>query len=168
MAMISIVKAAPCHYDAILALNEEQVQYLAPMDLQVMADIGRECDLFSVIEVDGQFAGFMMVLRDGEAYDGVNYRWFEARYENFLYIDRVVVSPKFHRMGLGKALYQAVFTHAKAMGASYVTAEVNAIPPNHTSLSFHKACGFQEVGTLEAPDKHKTVSMQCCPLETLA
>lgn len=160
MEEISIVPVAPKHYQDILTLNKELVHFLAEMDQQTMLDIGGVCELFVAIEVDGAFAGFLMAMREGKAYDGINYKWFENAYPHFLYIDRVVLSPKFHKMGLGSKLYAYVFDYAKETHAAYVTAEIDIAPPNPVSLAFHKAKGFTEVGTLDLPYGNKRVSLQ--------
>lgn len=35
---------------------------------------------------------FVLTFKEGSEYDSVNYLWFENTYENFMYVDRVVVS----------------------------------------------------------------------------
>ncbi len=161
MANIKILKAEPRHYPHILALNKELVHFLAEMDLQTMLDIGGECELFLAIEVDDQFAGFLMAMTKGKAYEGVNYKWFEEAYDSFLYIDRVVLAPAVHGLGVGTAVYQYVFDYAKTQGIPRITAEIDIAPPNPVSLAFHKAKGFEEVGILELAYANKKVSLQC-------
>lgn len=161
MSNITITPVEPCHYDEILSLNKELVHFLAEMDLPLMLSIGGQCELFSTIQVEGNFAGFVMAMTRGKDYDGVNYRWFEEHYNSFLYIDRIVLAPAFHGMGLGTAVYRHIFDYAKGHNIPYVTAEIDVAPPNPVSLQFHAKQGFQEVGTLELAYANKKVSLQC-------
>ncbi len=161
MANIEILKAEPRHYADILALNKELVHFLAEMDMELMLEITAQCCLFLAVEVDGEFAGFLLGLEPNTAYEGVNYKWFEEQYDSFLYIDRIVLSPKFHGMGVGTKVYEFIFDYAKGKGIPRVTAEIDIAPPNPTSLAFHKAKGFEEVGILELAYANKKVSLQC-------
>ena len=133
--------------DYVLALNEKDVVVLSPMD-RAKADYFRQmAELFKVVEVDGQPAGFLIVMREGADYTSENYIWFSQQYEKFLYIDRIVIDENFRKIGLGRYLYEYVFQHAEDTGVSVVTAEVDILPVyNEPSFGFHKEMGFEEVG----------------------
>jgi predicted GNAT superfamily acetyltransferase len=83
----------------------------------------------------------------GENYDSENYRYFESRVANHLYIDRVVLSESLRGQGAGTALYEHVFDLARQAGRDGVTCEVNLQPPNPGSLRFHHRMGFADVDT---------------------
>jgi predicted GNAT superfamily acetyltransferase len=92
-----------------------------------------------------------MVLEPGTAYGSGNYRWFEERYDRFVYLDRIAIAPAFQRRGLGRRFYDEVERLAaeRCPGAEQFTLEVNLRPRNDTSLAFHEALGFVEVGQRE-------------------
>ncbi|MCS5733063.1 GNAT family N-acetyltransferase [Herbiconiux daphne] len=90
--------------------------------------------------------GFVLALPPGLDYRSENYRWFSARGDRFLYVDRIVVGEGRRSRGIGALLYDAVFDAARARGATEVDCEVNVDPPNPGSLIFHSRLGFQEVG----------------------
>lgn len=93
-----------------------------------------ECSLTTVAhDPAGRLAGFVLVLGPGASYSSPNYRWFAQRYDDFRYVDRIVVSVAAHRSGLGRRLYREVFDHARERGAPVVTVEVNVDPPNPVS-----------------------------------
>jgi predicted GNAT superfamily acetyltransferase len=110
-------------------------------------------------------AAFVLALREGEDYDSVNYRWFNDRYERFMYVDRVVVSEAMQGRGLGRILYGAVFAHARANGVPVVTCEYDVNPPNPGSESFHLALGFLEVGRQPVAGGKKLVSLQVAKVD---
>ena len=58
-----------------------------------------------MIDVDGAFAGFVITFAAGSAYDGENFAWFSERYDDFCYLDRVVIHEDFRRRGLGSLVY---------------------------------------------------------------
>ncbi|MDF2092037.1 GNAT family N-acetyltransferase [Knoellia sp. 3-2P3] len=143
--------------DAVLALNEANVELLAPMDEARLDQLRAWSLRADVVEVGGEFAGFVITMGPGTAYDSANYRWFAQRYgTGFHYLDRIVLSERFRRCGLGSAVYDIVETDAAAR-VGLLTLEVNADPPNPASLAFHAGRGYTEVGRLGAPGK--TVAM---------
>jgi predicted GNAT superfamily acetyltransferase len=141
----------------VLALNEAEVEMLAPMDelrLRLLHDVAHQ---FAVIDADGTFGGFVVTFAPGADYDSENYRWFTERYgDAFLYLDRVVVDPAVRRRGVAGRVYDLVESVASAYGL--LALEVNLVPRNDASLAFHRARGFVEVGRL-GDDSH-LVSLQ--------
>jgi predicted GNAT superfamily acetyltransferase len=135
---------------AVLAINEEIVHHLAPMDeaeYRWFLDVAR-CAWAA--ELDGEVAGFVLVLDPGVAYESRNYAWFSERFEAFLYLDRVAVDASVRRAGVGTAIYDAVEAAAAEAGLP-VLLEVNVQPVNEPSLAFHTARGYEALGELEHP-----------------
>jgi predicted GNAT superfamily acetyltransferase len=137
----------PSDHDVVLALNERNVEALAPMDADRLREIERLAHRFDVLDVDGEPAGFVVTFAPGSAYDSENYRWFGERYaDRFYYLDRIVLDDRFRRRGLGGFVYDEVETVAK--GYDRLALEVNLVPRNHVSLAFHSSRGYHEVGRL--------------------
>jgi hypothetical protein len=90
--------------------------------------------------------GFVLTLLPGVGYASENYRWFSERYNEFIYVDRIVVSEQARNRGVGVELYRLVTEYAGKNGVPRVLCEVNLEPPNPGSLRFHKRIGFVEVG----------------------
>ena len=103
-------------------------------------------------DVDGTLLGFVIVLAPGADYSSPNYRYFEQRYRNHRYVDRIAVTDSARGRGIGRELYDAVFAHTRDAGAPMVTCEVNVEPPNPTSSAFHRTLGFREVGRQDTYD----------------
>ncbi len=162
---MELVNGEKKHYKEILELNEELVHFLAPMDDSLLVDLIRDAVMFKVVEVEGEFAAFIIVLDESADYDSPNFLWFKEEYSEFYYVDRVVISPKFHGQGIGKVIYEDVIATAKSKGISKVTAEIDYKPANPVSLSFHKNMGFKEVGRQEVYSGAKVVSLQCCEIK---
>ncbi len=127
----------------VLALNERNVELLAPLDEPRLAQLLGWADQALVIDVDGAFAGFVITFASGSAYDSGNFAWFSERYPDFGYLDRVVVHEDFRRRGLGSLVYDEL---ESSCGQPLFALEVNLDPPNEASLAFHRARCFAEVG----------------------
>ncbi|HSE72381.1 MAG TPA: GNAT family N-acetyltransferase [Nocardioidaceae bacterium] len=131
----------------VLALNERNVEMLAPMSAERLAELAGLADRFDVVELDGDFAGFVVTFAPGTTYDSENYRWFSDRYPGaFYYLDRIVLDDRFRRRGLGGFVYGEMEQRAKEFGR--LALEVNLEPRNDASLAFHSARGYTEVGRL--------------------
>ena len=134
---------APGDHEDVLALNERNVELLAPLDEARLAYLVGAADTAAVIDVDGSFAGFVITFASGAAYDGENFGWFSRRFDDFCYLDRVVIHEDFRRRGLGSLVYDEL---ESACRQPLFALEVNVDPPNEASLAFHRARGFAEVG----------------------
>ncbi len=128
--------------DAILALNQAALDAVGPLDAERLAWLVDLAARALVADDNGVIAGFVITVAAGTPYESINYRWFEERFDEHTYLDRVVIAAEYRRTGLGSRLYEAI--EAGATGP--VTLEVYAVPPNADSLAFHAARGYVEVG----------------------
>jgi predicted GNAT superfamily acetyltransferase len=131
-------------HDAVLAWNEANVEVLAPLDEPRLIELLEQGDGV-IIENDGIDVGFVLTFAAGSAYDSPNYRWFAARHDAFLYLDRVVVDPSVRRSGVGSRVYDAIEERAATLGP-VMCLEVVLDPPNEPSLAFHRRRGYLAVG----------------------
>jgi predicted GNAT superfamily acetyltransferase len=90
--------------------------------------------------------GFLIAFDQTASYDNINFQWFRTRYENFIYVDRIVVDGAFRGQGAARALYEDLFEFARSKGRILVVCEVNVDPPNPASDVFHKRLGFMHAG----------------------
>ena len=134
---------SPDDHADVLALNEQEVHLLAPMDEARLAELHGWAHRFDVIEVDGDFGGFVIVMESGTTYDGDHYAFFSQTYQEFLYLDRVVLAAPARGRGVGHAVYDELEADARRLGR--MTLEVNVDPPNPPSLAFHARRGYVEV-----------------------
>lgn len=141
-------------HDWIVALNQMHVQATAPMDNAGLQDLLGDC-AFTCIAEDQ--AGFVLCMDHTSTDDGPNFNWFKSRYDQFLYVDRIVVDLSKNQKGTGRALYAQVFAEAARRNLPLVCAEVNTDPPNPISIAFHEKQGFQTAGEAFLPDRGKTV-----------
>ncbi len=131
----------------VVALNDRHVDLTAPMDQARLVELAGAAGRADVIDVDGQFAGFVITFPVGAAYDGTHFTWFAERYDDYCYLDRIVIHEDYWRRGLGTFVYDEI---EGSCGRPILALEVNIDPPNEPSLAFHRLRGFTEVGQTEA------------------
>ena len=134
---------------ACLILNNDSVPAVSEADATKLQRLADTSLLSLVAEHEGDLVGFCINFGPGADYESVNYQWFTERYDDFAYLDRIVVSPSARNLGIGAALYAAVEEHIA--GTRWLLCEVNLRPRNDGSLRFHARIGFVEVGQQETP-----------------
>ncbi len=139
---------------ALLALNNihaVELSWLEPERFAAMVAMA-----FWARQV-GTDDAFLIAMDQDAAYDSPNFLWLRARYERFVYVDRVVVADHARGRGLAQRLYADLFAAAAMAGHARVLCEVNSAPPNLASDRFHLAQGFIEIGSAEILGGEKTV-----------
>ncbi len=138
----------------LLALNNAHATELSALTLAELDRLIRISFLATTIRSGD---AFLIAFDQGADYSSPNFLWFRERYDRFVYVDRVVTSPLARGKGYAKALYADLFQRAKDAGHSRIVCEVNLVPPNPASDTFHSALGFGEVGRASIHDGSKTV-----------
>lgn len=149
----------PLHGDDVPTLwriNEEGLPGVGKVSQEQLADLLTLCD-FPLGACDGdKLVGFVLCLLPGTRYASLNYAWFNERYENFVYVDRIAVAQSHRNLQVGTVLYSSVIEHADKRGWP-IAAEVSLEPPNPGSMRFHGRHDFKEVGILR--HKNQAVTM---------
>lgn len=154
--------ATPHDFEAVVRLNAEWEHVTSPLDRAAVARLHEQSAYHRVVASGSGVVAFLLGIGPGEAYDSPNYRWFDARFREFLYIDRIVVSSAVQRAGLGAVLYDDVRDFAAHRGMRRLVCEVDVEPMNEPSHAFHVRRGFTEVGTQWVADGKKRVSLREC------
>ena len=142
---------------AVLSLNSAAVPHVNQIGLDELAWFRDNASFARTVKIDARLAGFMIGLRPGTAYQSLNYRWFCEHYDDFAYVDRVVVADWARRRGVAEALYRG-FASSQT-DVDIMTCEVNIRPPNDGSMRFHQRMGFRQVGTQEVDNGTKEVAL---------
>tara|TARA_B100001250_G_C19806768_1_gene793694 strand:- start:721 stop:1212 length:492 start_codon:yes stop_codon:yes gene_type:complete len=139
-------------------LNQGALPAVSSITINDITQFLEMADYFRVIKIKNNIAGFLIALTPGKDYHSPNYKWFEKKYTQFMYIDRIVIDPSFQGMGLGRAFYDDLKIFSQRY-TPIITCEVNLKPKNEGSLLFHKKYGFEQMGTQETDGGKKEVSL---------
>lgn len=152
----------PLDVPELLALNNAATPAVPTATEQELAALLEESTFGFAAADDEGVLGFVIGFAPGTDYASPNYRYFEERGTDHLYVDRIVVAETARGMRLGQALYERVVALAVREGRDEVTCEVNLDPPNPGSLAFHDRMGFRKVGEQETG--YATVALLARPL----
>ena len=149
----AIIAVTGCEAE-LLALNNEHTAELSLLDMAGLDAL--LCEAFYARRIGALDAALIAFDQDA-AYASPNFLWFRDRYEQFVYVDRVVVAPEARGQGLARTLYSDLFAVAARKGHALIVCEVNADPPNPASDAFHAALGFESIGEAAIHDGAKSV-----------
>ena len=149
--------------DAVLALNNNAGPGILPIDRLRLRSLFEIARYFRVAEVDGVIAGFIIGMSPDACYDSPNFNYFRDRFEDFFYIDRVVIAGAYRRHGIGRVIYADVLSFSEVR-SSALTCEVFIDPRDDVSLVFFGTQGFTEIGQ-QSLSNGRRVSMMVKSLE---
>ncbi len=156
---LEIQEANPEDFSVMLELNQSCVPHVNAIGKAEMRFFHEKACRFVKVAENGHLGGYVIALGAGVDYASLNYQWFSHRYEQFLYIDRIMVHPDFRRRGIASMLYQYLEETASRQDLSRLCCEVNLQPPNPDSLALHLGLGFVQEATQETEGGTKEVSL---------
>ena len=143
---------------SIVKINQEALPAVSSVTLKDMEHFLSIVDYFRTLQLDDIIVGFLIALTPGKDYHSPNYKWFEKKFDSFMYVDRIVIDFAYQSNGFGWAFYNNLreFTEDRS---PRITCEVNLRPPNEGSIIFHEKYGFRQIGTQETEGGKKEVSL---------
>ena len=145
--------------ESIWLINEQGLPGTGQVSKQEVSDLLKLSALSFGAFTNGKLLGFMLCLSPKTNYSSLNYAWFNKKYEDFIYVDRIAVSPDQRDRGIGSKLYEKVISYSQENSIP-IAAEVNLNPPNPGSMRFHNRFGFEEVGILHHKEKSVTMLLR--------
>lgn len=140
--------------DRVLALNNNAGPGVLPIDAARVRRLYEIAAYFRVAEIDGHMAGFLLALTPEAIYESLNFSWFQSRYPDFVYIDRIVIARTYRGHGLGRVFYADVQGYAEVR-SPLLCCEVFLDPRDDVSVLFHGTYGFRETGQQVLPSGHR-------------
>jgi len=139
----------------LLSLNNAHAEELSFLTFETM---DRLLGLAHYARVVGDVEAFCIALDHTAEYDNPNFLWFSARYDRFIYIDRIGVSKDARGKGLARGLYLDLIDAALGGNYKLLCCEVHVYPPNPSSNAFHAGFGFVKTWCAHLSDRNKTVN----------
>ena len=148
----------------------EQIYFLNQKNTPEVGSLSSIKDLQNLIRLSSinyyvisqdKIIGFIICFREHSTYDSENYKFFSKEERNFLYVDRIAISHKYRRFGIGKNLYLKIEQMAVSNNLP-ICCEVNTDPLNEISIKFHKDFGFFEIGNRKFKDHSVAYFKKLC------
>jgi predicted GNAT superfamily acetyltransferase len=137
---------------AVWGINEEGLPGTGKVTVEEISYLIEISNISIGIFDQDELVGFVICLSPNVDYGSLNYAWFNEKYDDFIYVDRIAVSINHRGLGIGSSIYQELFKISKQKRIP-IAAEVNSVPPNPGSMRFHRRFKFLEVGTLKHDEK---------------
>lgn len=134
---------------AALAMNNAAVPAVNDHDSESFEALVDIADRVWIVDDGETLGGLLVAFAPSAPYASANYTWLSERYDDFGYVDRIVVAPTHRRLGLAGRLYDTLAAHAVQAGRGRLLCEVNVEPPNPQSMAFHEAAGWVAIEDLE-------------------
>lgn len=139
-----IAPIRPAHHAQLLRINERFVDWLSPLNQEGLDYVlSRAAYARQIDDAQAVLIGYPHTV---DYPDHWNISWLTKKFDTFFYIDRIIVDERVHGKGYGKRLYADIETFAKTRGYPLLCCEVNTLPDNPTSHSFHLSQGFVPCG----------------------
>jgi predicted GNAT superfamily acetyltransferase len=137
---------------AVWEINEEGLPGTGKVTVEEISYLIEISNISIGVFDQDELVGFVICLSPNVDYGSLNYAWFNEKYDDFIYVDRIAVSINHRGLGIGSSIYQELFKISKQKRIP-IAAEVNSVPPNPGSMRFHRRFKFLEVGTLKHDEK---------------
>ena len=137
-------------------INEQGLPGTGKVSVEQMGELLQLSDLCIGAYIDEKLVGFVLCLYPKKGYSSQNYAWFNERYNQFIYVDRIAISTQHRDKKIVTELYEKVFELATEKQIP-ITAEVSLRPPNEGSDRFHLRHGFSSVGEFHQSGKSVTM-----------
>ena len=143
----------------IYVLNQSLIPMLGALkDIQHLKRLINMSKCSKGLKIRGKIAAFMICFREDSEYESKNYLYFNRKYKEFLYVDRIGVSKNLENNGLGSILYTDIIEN---FGVDLkICAEINIRPMNEKSIIFHEKHDFKQVLEKCYNENYKVVYME--------
>ena len=129
---------------SFIKLNNSYSPFLGPLDSIDQTEKLLNMSLYTLVLMDQDtIKGFCVVFKENSDYESENYKYFNKKHKKFLYIDRIGISGDLKQKGIGTSMYNYIFNNNE--NHVPVCAEVNSIPLNEASISFHLRLEFKDI-----------------------
>ena len=143
----------------IYVLNQSLTPKLGALeDIQHLKRLINMSECSKGLRIKGKIAAFMICFREDSEYESKNYLYFNRKYKEFLYVDRIGVSKNLENTGLGSILYKYIIEN---FGEDLkICAEINTKLMNKKSIIFHEKHDFKRILEKCYNENYKVVYME--------
>lgn len=152
-----VVKTAVQQYWKLNQRSGVEVLSLPEVDF---GELVRGCDFVAERREGDVLRGVMLGISAGKGGDNFGYQWFLARFDDFLFIDRVLVDKACRRSAVATSLYEDALHWCRQHGIARIVCQIHDRPPNPAARALHHTLGFQEIESVMLPSRNIVTMVQ--------
>ncbi len=111
------------------------------------------CDYHFEIRKGAQVTAFALGMSAGQAIEQFAYQWFMTRFEDFVYLDRIIVATPIRQQGVGADLLASCVAKAQADRQTALVCQVHDRPSNRVGHLFVQHMGFHAIESVMLPSR---------------
>lgn len=134
-------------------LNESTAFQAQKQTESLFVEIYQYCDYHFDLRRGAKVSAFALAMSSGQAIEQFSYQWFMTRFEDFVYLDRIVVDSSSRRQGVGSGLFELCIAKAKADKKTALVCQVHDRPSNKIGHLFVQSMGFHAIESVMLPTR---------------
>lgn len=134
-------------------LNEKEAPEALSLVESVFVETANLCDYRFDLSAGGALCAFAQGLTCGQGVDHFAYQWFSMRFDDFVFIDRIIVDSAYRRQGRGAQLLEACVAKAQAHNKTLMVCQVHDRPSNKLGHLFIQKMGFNAIESVMLPSR---------------
>lgn len=134
-------------------LNERMAPEALNLSERMFSELAQRCDYRFELKAGPRLSAFALAMSSNQAIDHVSYQWFMTRFDDFVYLDRIVVDNPFFRQGLGTQLLEACVAKAHNEHKTLIVCQVHDRPSNKVGHLFAQSMEFHAIESVMLPSR---------------
>jgi len=134
-------------------LNEKAAPEALSLVESVFVETAKLCDYRFELTEGGRLYAFAQGMTSAQGLDHFSYQWFSMRFEEFVFIDRIIVDNAYRRQGRGAQLLDACVTKAQMHNKPLIVCHVHDRPSNKIGHLFVQSMGFSAIESVMLPSR---------------
>lgn len=130
--------------------SESETLQLSKEDFEQRVSIA---DVLLTRKTDDRLCGFLLGYAAGKAIENFSYHWFLMRLDSFLFVDRLIIDPRYRRSGVASALFDEALQWCRERGIEQLVCQVYDRPPNPAGHALLKVMNFIAIESVMLPSR---------------
>ncbi len=144
---------APSTMNAMWRLNEAAAIEALQQPQSLFLERLQHCDYQFDVRKAKKILAFALGISAGQAIEQYSYQWFMTRFDDFVYLDRIVVDASLRRSGLGAGLLASCLAKAQEDKHLSLVCQVHDRPNNAQGHAFVQRMGFHAIESVMLPSR---------------
>jgi predicted GNAT superfamily acetyltransferase len=139
--------------ETLWRLNQQDCVAALQLPCADFVELLQACHLRLEDTAEGALRAFALGMSSHLPQAHFSLHWFLMRFENFLFLERLVVAPALRRKGLASALLERTLQWSRNEGLTMLCCQVHDRPANREAQAFVLSQGFKAIESVMLPSR---------------